>query len=124
VLFLLLVTVVAVAVMVGARLSTTVTVALQVLMLPAASLTVRVTVLFPMLEQLKLVLLRVSIRLPAAVQLSDDPLLTCAVVKVACPDAFKVRVTGWQTATGGVLSVTVTLKVQGLLTLFDASRTV
>ena len=84
---------VVVAVMVGARLSTTVIVAVQVPMLPAASLTVRVTVLAPMLEQLKLVLLRVRIRLPAAVQLSDDPLLTCAVVNVACPEAFRVRVT-------------------------------
>ena len=53
-------------------LSTTVTVALHAAMFPFTSVTVRVTVLAPTLEQLKLVLEMVTLATP---QLSDDPLL-------------------------------------------------
>ncbi len=74
-------------------MSSTVMIDVHVLVLPAASLTVRVTVLDPILEQLKVVLLSVRIRLPSAVQLSEEPLLTWAVVSVACPELFSVSVT-------------------------------
>jgi hypothetical protein len=54
-------------------LSTTVTVALQVETLPFTSVTVRITVLAPTLEQLKLLFEIVVLAIP---QLSDEPLLT------------------------------------------------
>jgi len=56
----------------GAMLSTTVTVAVQVEEFPFTSVTVRVTVLAPTFEQLKLVLLNERLAIP---QLSLDPLL-------------------------------------------------
>ncbi len=83
------VTVPAVAASTGKILSTTVTVALQVLLFPAASFTVMTTVFAPLLAQLKLVLLSVIFRLPCAVQLSLDPSFTSLTTRVAIPDEFK-----------------------------------
>ena len=101
-------------------LSTTVTVAEQVLLLPLTSLTVRVTLLAPRWAQVKAVWLR--IRAPR-LQLSEEPLLTWALARLALPAASRLRVTGWQIALGAVLSTTVIVAVQ-VLVLLDASDTV
>src|ERR1039458_3144175 len=69
----------------GGMVSFTVTVAVAVDELPLASLTVRVTVFAPRLLQVKVVWLRLSTRLAAAVQLSEEPLLTWAAVMVTLP---------------------------------------
>ena len=70
---------------VGAMLSCTVTVALQVDTLPFTSVTVRVTVFVPMLAQEKLLGLTVTDWMP---QLSVLPLLICAAVMLAVPLAL------------------------------------
>ena len=103
--------------------SATVTVALHVELFPAASRTVSTTVFAPRLVQLKLDLLIEVTKLPCAVQLSHEPSLTSATVRVAAPDAFKFIVAALQVAVGGSLSVTVTVKLQGLLLLLLASLT-
>jgi hypothetical protein len=113
-----------VAVIVGAILSITVTVALQVLWLPEASLNFTKTVFSPLLEQLKLVLLSIMIKLPEAVQLSVDPSLTSAEVNVAIPELFRDMVAGLQLAVGARLSKMVIVKEHGLLVLFAASLAV
>lgn len=59
------------AVMIGFELSCTLTVAVQVCMFPLLSVTVRVTVFEPILEQLKLFGTTVMDAIP---QLSDEPL--------------------------------------------------
>jgi hypothetical protein len=92
----------------GAVLSMTVTVAVQVAVLLLGSVTVSVTVLAPLLEQVKEVWL--SDRLTP--QASEDPLFTAAAVVLPLPPASKVTVTFWQLATGAVLSITVTVAVQ------------
>ena len=66
--------------------SSTVTVAVQLLLLPDPSLAVRVTVLEPRLVQLNEVLLSDKVGAP---QLSLEPLLTCVVESVAEPEEFK-----------------------------------
>jgi hypothetical protein len=116
-------TVPAVADSTGKMMSETVTVALQVLLFPAASFTVITTVFEPLFVQLKLVLLSVIIKLPDAVQLSLDPSFTSLAVKVAIPDEFKYMVAALQTAVGGVLSATVTVN-EHELSLSAASFTV
>ena len=88
---------------------TTVTVAVQVDVLPQPSLTVSVTVLFPILVQLKLVLDSVSEAIP--LQLSDEPLFTWAAVTVAAP-LTRVTVTFLQFALGAVRSCTVMVWLQ------------
>jgi len=101
--------------MTGAVLSTTVTVLLQVLEFPAASRTVITTVLGPLLAQVKLLLLSERMRLPEAVQLSVDPLLTSDARSVAFPVPSRTSVLFLQMATGASFSRTVTVKLQGLL---------
>jgi hypothetical protein len=82
---------------------TTVTVAVQVLVLPLASFTVSVTVCVPISAQLKSVLDNEKVN---GLQLSVLPLLIIAVVIEAAP-FLSVMVAFWHTATGGVMSLTV-----------------
>ena len=82
---------------------TTVTIAVQVLLLPVTSVTVKVTVLLPMLEQLKLVLETLS---ATGLQISLLALFTLEAVMVAAPFT-NVIVTGLHKATGAVISRTV-----------------
>ena len=85
----------------------TVTVAVQLEVLPDASLTVSNTVLLPTLLQLKLFGLTVSgVTVP---QLSVLPLFTCEGVTVAVPLKPNETVTLWHIAAGGVLSKTCTV---------------
>ena len=73
---------------VGLVLSTTVTVAAQVEVLPWPSLTVSTTLLLPVLAQVKDVAERLKLAVP---QLSEEPLFTCAAVTVAVlPTKFTV----------------------------------
>jgi len=65
--------------------SATVTVVVQVELLPLSSVTVSVTVFAPIFVQSKLLGLIAKVKLLSAVQLSVDPLLICAVVIVAAP---------------------------------------
>ncbi len=69
----------------GATLSTTVTVAVQVALLPLASVTVSVTVLGPTLAQVKLVCEAEKLKPPQA---SVEPLLRSLAAIVALPDAL------------------------------------
>lgn len=71
----------------GAMLSITVTVALQFEEFPFTSVTVIVMVLTPTSEQLKLVLLNETLAMP---QLSKEPLLICAAVMLALPEALRL----------------------------------
>ena len=50
-------------------------------------------------------------RLAGGVQLSAELLLTCSGVKVAFPEASRIRSTGLQLAVGGLLSPTVIVAV-------------
>ena len=68
--------------------------------MPFASVTVNVTVLLPVLLQLKLVFDKVMLAIP---QLSVLPLLTTPVVKVAFPVASKFRAIGELTITVGLV---------------------
>jgi hypothetical protein len=95
---------------VGAVTSRTVTSATQMLVLPAPSVTVSVTLFSPRFEQLKLVLLAANVSV--AGQLSVDPPLICAVVMDAVPAAFRSITTSLQTAVGACSSFTVTVKAQ------------
>src|SRR5436305_12806861 len=83
--------------MVGFWMSTTVTEAVQVELLPLLSVTVRVTRFVPMLLQSKLVWLRLRLAMPQA---SVLPLLICAGSIVPWPLAFNSTLRSWQTATG------------------------
>src|SRR6266516_4297258 len=94
---------------VGGTESTTVTVAVQVEVLPLLSVTVRVTVLVPMVAQSKLVWLRLRLAMPEA---SVLPLSSWTAVMVAWPLASNWTVMFWQTAVGGTVSITVTVAVQ------------
>ena len=94
----------------GAVLSTTVTVAVQVDVFPAASTTVSVTGKVPA----ALNVLGDTVML-AMVQLSVLPAFIMDAVMEACPVAFSTTVAFWQIATGAVLSVTITSKEQVLV---------
>src|SRR6266581_1371595 len=99
--------------------STTVTVAVQMELLPLLSVTVRVTVLTPTLVQSKLVWLRLRLAMPQA---SVLPLLICAGSIVPWPLAFNSTLRFWQRATGGTESTTVTVAVQvALLVLLSVT---
>ena len=76
-------------VIVGAVLSTTVTVAVHWLLLPLGSVTVRVTVFGPLLAQVKV--LGETVRVAIA-QLSVLPLSTLAAVIVTLPEPFNAAV--------------------------------
>ena len=93
---------------VGAVLSTTVTVATQVDTLPAASVTVRFTLLSPVLAQVNEPLLIASVK-PA--QLSEEPPSTSAATMLALPKAFRLIVMSSHTAVGVWSSSTVTVKL-------------
>src|SRR6185503_14790264 len=88
---------------VGATSSFTVTVAVQVELLPFTSVTVSVTVFGPTLAQVKV--LGVTLRL-AMPQASLLPLFTWAAVIVALPVASRFTVMFWQTAVGATSSFT------------------
>ena len=79
---------------------TTVTVALQVFVLPLTSLTVRITVLLPRLAQVNAVLETLNV---IGLQLSVLLLSTLAGVMLAVPPT-KVMVIGLQLGTGAVTS--------------------
>src|SRR5467141_3061346 len=102
-------------VIVGAASSTTVTVALPLLLLPLASRAVSVTVLAPKFEQLNVLLLMLRTRLPLAVQLSEQPLFTEDAVMAQLPVPSRWTVISWHRMIGGVVSCTVTVKVQVVL---------
>lgn len=70
----------------GLIVSSTVTVPEQVRTFPEASVAVRVTVLLPRLAQEKEVWLSDRVGVP---QLSVEPLLNCAVVRLAVPLPLK-----------------------------------
>ena len=93
---------------VGGVTSRTVTVAVQVAVLPLPSLAVNVTVFAPKLAHVKLVVERPKLGVP---QLSVEPLLVCDAVILALPP-LKLTVMFWQSAVGGVTSRTVTVAVQ------------
>ena len=93
----------------GALVSMTVTVALQVLLLPEGSLTVRTTVLVPTLAQVKVV--GVALRELTA-QLSVEPASTLAAVMLAMPRGLRKTVMFWQMVLGSVVSATVTVALQ------------
>src|SRR5207244_3612358 len=108
----------------GATGSTTVTVAVQVWLLPWLSVAVSVTRLVPMLGQSKLVLFGLGVAMAGAavmelcrlqLAIAQTPLLPlsiCAGVMVAWPVASSWTVRSWQTATGATGSITVTVAVQ------------
>ena len=73
---------------------------------PFTSVTVKITVLLPRLVQLKVLGATVTVAIP---QLSNDPLLICAAVIVACPAVFKFIVNGCVITVGRILSCTVTV---------------
>ena len=94
---------------VGAMASTTVTVALQVAVLPALSVTVSVTGLAPRLAQVKLAGATLREAMP---QLSEEPLLMRLAETLPVPLALRLTVRFWQTATGVMRSATVTVWMQ------------
>jgi len=75
------------AVMVGFKLSLTVTVAVHVEVLPSKSVTVSVTVLAPVFAQVNELGETVMLDMP---QLSEEPLLIWAAVMEAVPEPFKL----------------------------------
>ena len=94
---------------IGRMVSLTVTTAEQVAVTPFISVTVRITGLLPVLEQLKLTVFKARLRMP---QKSWDPLSTCAVKTVDIPLVFRKVVTFLQSATGTTVSNTVTIELQ------------
>ena len=90
----------------------TVTTAVHVAILPLASVTVSVTVLFPTFVQLKVLGETDNDMVP---QLSELPLSTCDAASVALPVASRARVTFLQDAIGATLSVTSVVTVTWLL---------
>src|SRR5690554_2153975 len=90
----------------GAISSTTVTVACAVEKFPEPSYTFKVTVLVPMLLQLKLSGITLIEAIP---QLSLLPLFTSSAVMLACPTVFKYTVMSCAWATGAISSTTVTV---------------
>ena len=93
----------------GGVVSLTETVAPQLEELAFASVTVRITEFAPRFPQLKLELDKAN---ELILQLSEEPLLTCAVFMVPFPDPFKTTVTFWQIAFGKIVSRTVTTELQ------------
>lgn len=106
----------------GAKASITITTTVRVVVLPATSVAVTVTTLEPLSAHAKVDLLKATV---GVLQLSDKPLTTAALVKVAEPEAFKFKTTGVPMTfkVGAMTSVTVTgtVTVEILLLL---SRTV
>ena len=90
-----------------AKFDCTVTIAVQLVEFPAASVIVNVTVLSPRLLQSKLDLLIDLVK----EQLSDDPLSISVVRSVAFPAALRFNVKGLQRATGSVTSFNVIVKL-------------
>jgi len=88
----------------GAVTSSTVTTALQVVVLLPTSLTCSVTVLGPTLAQVNAFGVTVKLAIP---QLSELPLSTSAPVMDTLPVASNCTVMSWQTATGGTMSSSV-----------------
>ena len=84
-------------VIVGATVSCTVTVAVPVATLPFTSVTVSVTVFAPTLAHVKVFGETVIDAMP---QYELEPLLTCAAVTEAFPDASNCTVTGCVTTVG------------------------
>ena len=97
-------------VIVGSMVSCTVTLAVQVLVLPHTSTNVNVTGFGPMSPQPKIVWL--IVRASGPPQLSKLPPSTCAAVRNARPLESRSTVMFVQTATGGVVSFTVMVWVQ------------
>ena len=93
-------------------MSSTVTVAEQVVAFPIASVTVKTTELVPRSPQAKVEGDTDKERLPEGVQLSVEPLLICPAVIEAVPLALSWTVIFWQLASGGTVSSTVTLDMQ------------
>jgi hypothetical protein len=98
----------------GGVLSTTVTVAWQVAVLSAASFTVNVTLLAPLLAHVNELGFTVRETMP---QLSLLPLSTSAAVIEAFPLPSSATVMFLQTAVGGVVSLTVKVVVHEALLL-------
>jgi hypothetical protein len=92
--------------MTGAIASSTVTVALQVALFPALSVTVSTTELAPRFEHVNVLGATDRLAIP---QLSVLPPSTCAAVTEAWPAASTYTVALRQTATGGCTSLTVTV---------------
>ena len=92
----------------GATLSSTVTIEEHVDTFPLMSVTVNITVLAPMFEQSNVLISIVIESIPHA---SLEPLSICVAVIVANPCASNETVNGWHTATGAILSSTVTIDV-------------
>jgi hypothetical protein len=101
----------------GATLSSTVTVAVQVLLLPLTSVTVKTSVFAPTSEQTKADWLKLKLAIPQASLL---PLFTAAAVVLPLPVLSNWTVTFWQMATGATLSSTVIVVVQVLLLPFTS----
>ena len=93
-------------------LSSTVTVDVQVLLLPLTSVAVNVTLWIPTSLQSKLVWLKSVEERPQA---SFDPSFTSITDKLPDPAASNCTVTSWQSAWGAILSTTVTTDVQVLV---------
>jgi len=93
---------------VGATVSATVTVDVQTVELPDASVTVIVTVFTPIFEQVKLLGLTTKLAIPHA---SLDPLFTANESIVRLPVLFRYLLMFLQTATGATVSNTVTVDV-------------
>ena len=99
------------AITVGLIVSSTITVAVSDATLPLTSVTYKITVFEPTLEQLKLELLRVY---DAISQLSVEPLLIIAGTILACPFAsnwiviFCVRTVGFIISSMFTVNVSVT----------------
>src|SRR4030043_257181 len=93
---------------IGEIVSITVTVAVHWSVLPLLSVTVKVTVLAPISAQAKLVISSTMLAIPQASLL---PLFTSAAAIVTFPVASKYASISWQTATGEIVSITVTVAV-------------
>ena len=102
---------------IGATLSSTVTTAVQLEVLPLASVTVSTTLLAPTLEQSKL---ETSMVVEAIPQASLEPPSTSAAVMEALPLASNCTVMFWHTAVGAILSSTITVDVQLALLPFTS----
>lgn len=93
----------------GTVVSFTLTLAVQVLEFPLRSVTVRITVLLPTLEQLNVVLFNASVRLSCGLQSSVEPLSICAgVTEALFPPIVTVRF--WHMAVGEVASTPSSIK--------------
>src|SRR5690606_37580132 len=92
----------------GSVMSSTVTMAVAVSVLPLTSVTVRITVLSPTCEQSKSYWLSVMLAIP---QESVEPLSISAAVRLALPVASSWMVMFLVTTTGAVTSSTVTIAV-------------